>query len=53
MAKYTKEYLSMSTRDRQIFDHQKQSRKDLFEMKKKFAKSNIAGDLNRLKQEAL
>ena len=53
MAKYTKDYLSMSTRDRQIYDHQKQSKKDLFEMKKKFAKSNIAGDLKSLKQEAL
>ena len=52
MAKYTKEYMSMSVRDRQIFDRQKQSRRELFEMKKKFAKSNITGDLNKLKQEA-
>ena len=49
MAKYTKDYMRMSERERQIFDYQKQSKKDLQEIKSKFAKSNIADDLEKLK----
>ena len=51
IAKYTKEYMRMSQREREIFDHQKQAKKDLFAIKKAHAKSNIVDDLKNLKRE--
>ena len=41
----------MSHQERELFDHQKKAKKELFALKKAVAQSNIAGDLEQLKAE--